>query len=216
MRKVVVFDDGRGGEIIADYIYDELPIEVIKVIDRQNGSYAEKSGGEIRLLTEKQLKDHIGKVDVIILANSEISLAAKDYLSRNYPEQKFIGYGDNLEELITILKEAMIIIPKNASRMDKYQLTKVQFDGDILEERTEIRQTGGSFSGVVIIYDTNYIGKTSLIKETIGKKVKIIDFRRSLLRELCLALGLRGVDGHSPRDKFGLKNFAGLKNAPGS
>ncbi len=91
MLKVAVFDNGWGGELVANFLSKELKmIEVIKVIDWHTTAYNSKSPYEIYQLALLQLEPYINKVDLIVLGGYVVSLAY-EYLARNFPEQKIVG-----------------------------------------------------------------------------------------------------------------------------
>lgn len=91
MLKVVVFDGGWGGEIVANYLEEELGIvEIIRVIDWKNTPYDEKSAEEIAGLAEENLQKYFGKVDLIVMGGYATGLAI-NRLSEKHPEQTFIG-----------------------------------------------------------------------------------------------------------------------------
>ncbi len=95
MLKIVVFDGGWGGELIADYLQNELNIiEIVRVIDWKNAPYDEKSEKEVCQLVEHALLPYIGKYDAIILGGYITSLAFSS-LKQRFPHQKFIGMGIN-------------------------------------------------------------------------------------------------------------------------
>lgn len=95
MLKIVVFDTGWGGELVADYLGQELEVvEVVRVIDWGGGAYNDRTRAEIDCLVEENLRSYIGQVDLIVLGGYVVSLAA-EYLCERYPEQKFVGMGVN-------------------------------------------------------------------------------------------------------------------------
>ena len=102
MLKIVVFDGGWGGEIVASYLRRELEmVEVIKAIDWRNIPYEEKSLGEIYILTKKYLAPYIGKVDLIVLGGYTVSTALGQ-LQAEYPQQNFISVGISYKCLLNL------------------------------------------------------------------------------------------------------------------
>lgn len=100
MLKIVVFDSGWGGELVADYLDKELGVvEVIRVIDWANAPYENKTVEEIVDLAECHLRNYIGKVDAIVLGGYVVSLAL-DALKSRYPKQKFVGLGINYDKIL--------------------------------------------------------------------------------------------------------------------
>ncbi len=99
MLKVVVFDSGYGGDVVADYLSDELGIvEVVRVIEAnlslENGSLA-----QIYHFSKACLRTYVGKVDLIVLGGYVVSLAL-ELLEREYPQQKFISVGVNYYRIL--------------------------------------------------------------------------------------------------------------------
>lgn len=91
MLKIVVFDGGWGGEVVANYLEEELNVvEIVRVIDWKNAPYDEKSVEEITKFAEENLQEFFGKVDLIVLGGYAASLA-KETLCEKHPEQKFVG-----------------------------------------------------------------------------------------------------------------------------
>ena len=69
MLKVVVFDNGYGGEFFADLLKEELPvIEIIRVIDWRHAKEIQESPRKARQLAKDALRPYIGRVDLIIFA----------------------------------------------------------------------------------------------------------------------------------------------------
>lgn len=91
MLKIVVFDGGWGGELVADYLEYELGVvEVVRVIDWQNAPYDRLDLAEMQRLVERHLRRYIGHVDVIVLGGFVVS-ECLEYLRGRHPEQCFVG-----------------------------------------------------------------------------------------------------------------------------
>ncbi len=100
MLKIVVFDGGYGGKVVAKYLSEELGVVDVKcVIDKQYNLYDVRSHTQICRLIEKSLRKHIGKVDLIVLGGYTVSLAI-DYLRDRYTEQKFVSVGVNYYRIL--------------------------------------------------------------------------------------------------------------------
>lgn len=100
MLKILVFDGDGGGEIVSDFLAEELNVvEVNHIIDRSHGSYESKTLSEIQQLTESYLKPHIYQVDLIVLGGYTVSLALQ-YLQEKYPQQKFVGLSVNYHRIL--------------------------------------------------------------------------------------------------------------------
>ena len=100
MLKVVVFDSGWGGELVADFLMEELTtVEVVRVIDWAHAPYCGKSVAEICELVDTALQRYIGEVDLIILGGYAVSLAL-EFLCEKYPRQKFVGMEVNYDLIL--------------------------------------------------------------------------------------------------------------------
>jgi len=100
MLKIVVFDSGWGGELVADYLERELGVvEVVRVIDWANAPYENRSLAEITQLVEQNLQSYIGQVDVIVLGGYVVSMALSK-MHELYPQQKFVGLGINYDLIL--------------------------------------------------------------------------------------------------------------------
>lgn len=117
MLKIVVFDDGWGGELVADFLMQELKIaEVIRVIDWARSPYSNRSCAEIYNLIIGHLEPYIGTVDAIVLGGYTVSLAINE-LRAKFPNQVFVGMGINYDlilrsrnslENVVILAESLV------------------------------------------------------------------------------------------------------------
>lgn len=93
MKKIAVFDTGFGGELFADRLEAELSIvEVIRVIAWRHAVRIEQHPREARRISEEVLRPYIGNVDLLVIANYQISATSLSYLRRKYPRQKFVGF----------------------------------------------------------------------------------------------------------------------------
>jgi len=207
--KIVVFDSGYGGEFIADFLEEELPMEVERVIDFKNAPYEDKKEVEIRELVERALQDYIGRATVIVLAEAGVTLAAQQYLEGKYPNQKFVGYGRNLEEILQKVKDLVVLTTGETRRTERYKMlvkgrelaqpecrnwARLIDDGELTKEMVQ-EELGEIQAGTMAIYSTNFLDAEPMIREAVGRRVFIIDFRQPLLRDVCTALGLKGKDG---------------------
>lgn len=100
MLRVVVFDSGWGGELVADFLMQELEtVEVVRAIDWAHAPYCGKSVAEICELADVALQRHIGRADLIVLGGYAVSLAL-GFLRVKYPEQEFVGMGINYDRIL--------------------------------------------------------------------------------------------------------------------
>ncbi len=98
MRKIVVFDSGWGGELVADYLMRELSVvEVIRVIDWAHRAYR---GLEPNFeITVDLLRPYIGNVDLIVLGGYAVGMMLGD-LERTFPAQAFVAPSVNYDKIL--------------------------------------------------------------------------------------------------------------------
>lgn len=100
MLKVVVYDGGWGGELVADYLGRELTtVEIIRVIDWAHAPYDGRGLLEIVELAEANLRDYIGEVAAIVLGGYVVSMVL-EILKQRHPEQIFVGLGVNYDRIL--------------------------------------------------------------------------------------------------------------------
>lgn len=100
MLKVVVYDGGWGGELVADYLGRELTtVEIIRVIDWVHAPYDGRDLLEIVELVEANLQDYIGEVAAIVLGGYVTSMVL-EILKQRHPEQIFVGLGVNYDRIL--------------------------------------------------------------------------------------------------------------------
>lgn len=261
MLKIVVFDGGWGGETVANYLHRELQtVEIKRIIDWQNAPYEEKSTLEVCELADQALCDQIGKADLIVLGGYTSSLAL-EYLSKKYPEQKFVGMSINYhrilnsatypervtvlvndylirsqlgEEIRNNLPYSYITIPDSRgweelanigelsnevlrAELEPYFRTAARppklDDAEknlplaevIKNQKKRLAYTAGTeevwpiekriHSDVVLILNTNFWDVKPILEEVFGYQVRVMDFRKKLLHDVCTALNLLGLDG---------------------
>ncbi|MBQ9029404.1 hypothetical protein IJ114_01380 [Candidatus Saccharibacteria bacterium] len=211
LRKVVVFGDKRGKDIIGDMIENELPVEVIKVDDIGNNAKGDASESEIRERAIAALTPYMGKVDVVVLANADVMLAAEDSLKRMWPKQRIVGYGKNLPNIFRNENAVRILAPNIVKRMTKYRKIKIDYPNVDISERclknyseSEIAKNLGDFrGGTVVLCAVDLIRVKREIQEKVKWRATVVDMRESMLRDVCLALGLKGLDGRRTRELEG-------------
>lgn len=95
MLKIVVYGRGRGGEVVAEYLEEELGvIEVIRVID---WAPAEAVGEEWLARAERNLARFWGRVAAIVLADTRDIYLRR--LQTSHPEQKIVALGVNKAQI---------------------------------------------------------------------------------------------------------------------
>lgn len=98
MRRIVVFDTGWGGELVADYLARELSVvEVVRVIDWGHEVY---SGLALDIDAAIQcLVPYIGRVDAIVLGGYTVGIMLQALRSA-YPEQVFVAPSINYDRIL--------------------------------------------------------------------------------------------------------------------
>lgn len=213
MLKVVVFDNGYGGEFFADLLKEELPvIEIIRVIDWRHAKEIQESPRKARQIAKNALRPYIGKVDLIIFANYLLSLTSVNYFCRHYKNQRFIGI--NLKKPDSSSKKDVILLTTKAvtktvgyysyllrnRRKTKTVVleswpTKID-DGELT--KTEIEQALRGFikdrcgSKEVVLGCSQFYDVKPELKNIFGHNLKIYDGFNETIREVCKTLKVRG------------------------
>ncbi len=222
LKKVVVFDSNISGGLIGDMIENELPVEVIRVNDLAHAPYFDKSESEIRELTERAIKPYISRVDLIILAEPEVTLTSENYLKKKYPTQKFVGYGKSLPQVIRKEKIVRILTTPAVRRTTRYQQMKAACFGTKISERECIEwhenisrygtidktveneiidlAVAGFKEGLIVIYTTEVMRIAEKIRDRLRWRGTVVDMRNILLRDVCSKLNFKGLDGKLKRD----------------
>lgn len=93
MLKIVVYDGGRGGELFAKHLKEQLPlVEIIPIIDKAHPELLRCGKRKARAIVCEAIASHVGKVDLIVIANHFIAATSLEYFRKKYPGQKFIGF----------------------------------------------------------------------------------------------------------------------------
>lgn len=119
MLKIVVFDGGWGGELVADYLEHELGVvEVVRVIDWQNAPYDQLDLAEICSLAERHLRRYIGRADLIVLGGFAVSECLQQ-LRQRYPKQRFVGMEVDFHQITrsrVLLEDLMVLVDDGICR----------------------------------------------------------------------------------------------------
>lgn len=98
VRRILVFDSGWGGELVADYLTRELGVvEIVRVIDWKHKFYADGT-----LDTDEAigcLAPYVGTVDLVVLGGY-VAGTLLSVLSEAYPEQLFVAPGVNYDKVL--------------------------------------------------------------------------------------------------------------------
>lgn len=212
MIKIVVFDSGYGGEMVADLLEEELPIaEIIRVIDWRNADKILASSRSARHTAEKALEKYIGKVDLIIFANHLLSATSLKYFRRKYKNQKFLGL--RLVQPTTFIKRNSIILTTKAltKSLDyhKYMMqhrhnaktlclddwVELIDDGELT--RDEIRSTIEKYIAnetpeEIVLACSQFSDIKNDLRYIFGNNVRINDSFRDVITDVCKILRIRG------------------------
>ena len=214
LKKVVVFDNGYGGELFANYVEDEMPIlEVIRVIDWLGSANFYKNSYQARHETLSSLRPYLGRVDLIMVANHLVSETSLKFLRHKYPDQKFSGF--TIEKPITSKAERALILTTKASydtfehRAIKRRLglktrelicdhwAKLIDEGSLT--RAIIEQDLAKFQAfkpqLIIIGCAQLVEIKPILRRIYGPTVGISDGYKTALKSICKELGLRGGSG---------------------
>lgn len=255
MLRVVVYDGGWGGEVVARFLTEELGmVEVVRVIDWNHAPYENKTVKEVCQLARQNLARYIGRVDLIVLGGYAVT-AALEELRGAFPTQTFVGVNADCRRLLKSrmfprrvallmsevtrdsgvcqavqceLPSAEMVVPEcvgwealaNGHHLVPAILRR-ELGGDfalvkrpgktarrqsLLEQiRAEkaaggvVRESRGIQVDMVILLETYLWEVKTEIEELFGWRVRVIDFREQLLRDVCVALKLLGVDGRQSR-----------------
>ena len=220
MLKVVVFDSGWGGELVADYIEEELAVvEVTRVIDWKNAPYSNKNKRQICALSEEALKPYLGKVDVIVLAGYVISTMSLEYLSKKYPKQKFVGMRLDVKRFLrhSDYHQIMVLASSTTFVSGWYQKVRMNLeksgikiieleenhwiklidDGEMNSEILEhdLYSRLDNETEAIFLADTHFWDIKDDLEEDYKWRGRVLDERQFVLHDLCLELGFKGLDG---------------------
>lgn len=216
MLKIAVFGSGWGGDVVADYLDENLGVvEVVRVIDSQNSDqYIQKSKWNNLRLVEMALKPYVGEVDVIVLASFATRTVMKCLCGR-YPQQRFIQVDWPEEHLNGAMQHnVMILTEKKVRKSFDYRCWRRKLNGEKVIEpncdrwlrmidegkwsRQMLRQELAPYRNKRI--DTVILGSTRLwdreeqIAQALGWQTFVIDTKKILLKKVCQALNLAGVN----------------------
>ncbi len=104
MLKIVVFDGGWGGEVVANYLRSQLSVvDIVRAIDWNHAPYDNIDLAKVREYTEECLLEYIGRVDLIVLGGYTVATTL-DFLRLKYPQQKFTSVGVNYYRVLRASK----------------------------------------------------------------------------------------------------------------
>ena len=217
MIKVVVFDGGYGGEILADRLEKELPvIEVIRVIDWRNAESLLQSTHAARRVAVKALKPYAGRVDLIIVANYLVSLSGLKFLRKAFPHQKIIGLklpqeitNESGKRPLILATQAVLRTPSVRKFLIKLRLRgrirvvvqdtwpSLIDDGELDRVTIELalREKGivrGTAWKEILLLCSQFYDIVPDLRQILGTRIKISDGLDATIREAEKVLKIRG------------------------
>lgn len=195
--KIVIFDTGTGGELFTQYYQRFNPkAEVLTVIDKDNSPYGGKNEDEIFELTDRAIRKHVGKVDIIVLACNTATAVAIDKLRSKYPKQVFIGFEPMLKTAakLTETGKVMVLATNATKNAKRYKDLKSRFsEVCVVEPRCDswaVLIDNGAFTqkdannalgklldgvDVIILACTHYVKVSDGIQQIVGSNITIIN-----------------------------------------
>lgn len=208
MLKIVIFDSGYGGELLADYLESELPVlNIIRVIDWRHAEESQNSAKSARTSAEKSLKPYISKVDLIIFANYFLTATSLKYFQRKYKDQQFIGI--HMVHPGTFRRKTHVFTTKAMSKTLLYKIfvRKIRGETLILDDWPILIDDGELGHGKmkrdltrnlpvrpsqIILACSQFADVKDELRRALGHNVKIIDNFDEVLRQTCQTLKIRG------------------------
>lgn len=223
MHKIVVFDSGWGGELVADHIQSELPfLDIIRVIDWPHAPYHHYSHPKILSLIEAALRPYWSRVEAVVLAGYIPSLVHQA-LQLHHPEIKIVPMRlENLRWKYGPVKKTLLLAdsrlkspPNSYPRLYEHLQTKsTEIITPNCDHWTKLIDEGlitdcdptlspylatntshHNRIDAVFLANTHFWLLEPHLIDLLGWQITVIDGRRELMHDLCRALGLRGVDG---------------------
>lgn len=209
MLKIVIFDSGYGGELLADYLENELPImDMIRVIDWTHVSQIRHSARSARRAAEQALRPYINRTSLIIFADYLLTATSLKYFRRKYPHQNFIGL--ELHHPCNFKHQTHIFTTKALARTASYKKFTRQIKGKtvILDDWPLLIDDGELGQGKIrrdlakalkedkptqiILACSQFVELEDELRHIFGHNLKIINNFDETLRETCRVLRIRG------------------------
>lgn len=208
MLKIVVFDSGYGGELLADYLESRLPVvEITREIDWRNAESSQHSAKIARRAAERSLRPHLNRVDLIIFANYLLSTTSLKYFRRKYPHQAFLGI--KLEHPGNYKPSTYILATSALAKTISYKLfvhrikgkTLILDDWPILIDDGELghSKVRRDLSTImpdkpdqIILGCSQFVDLEDELRRVLGHNVKILNNFEEVFRQTCRTLKIRG------------------------
>ena len=208
MIKIVIFDSGYGGELLADYLESELPVvSIVRVIDWHHAEEIQSSPKKARLYAEQALKPYINKAGLIIFANYLVSNTSLKYFKRKYKNQQFLGI--EFHHPANFKRETHIFTTKALTKTTRYKRfvhqikarTVVLDDWPILIDdgelghgkiRRDLKTVSENKPTQIILACSQFVDLKDELRRLFGHNLKIIDNFDDVFRDTCHLLKIRG------------------------
>ncbi len=131
--RLIVFDSGLGGEIVARRLARLHPKdEIITVLDQTNLPYGNKPPKTITRLCETALLPYFGHSNVIVLACNSATATSIDYLRRRYSDEVFVGFEPMIKPAAAATRSRVIAVLATPAtlRSQRYQILKRRWAAD--------------------------------------------------------------------------------------
>ena len=202
--RILVYGSRKSVWAIARFLESELPIETEKLISAMEFEGA--CSAEIDEGTENELRDKIGRYDVIVLADPINALKMNERLNRKYPKQKFVGYGWGLARMIKKYRTIFILASREVRRTEEYQKMKAECQGvEIMESdgggwielirgkcptKEEIMERVKSACGAPILVLHQGLPWNE-VREIVDWRGEVVDMEEQILAGIKAELGLK-------------------------
>lgn len=209
MLKIVIFDTGYGGELLADYLESELPVmDIVRIIDWTHADQIRRSAKSARRIAEQSLRPYINRVNLIIFADYFLTATSLKYFRRKYPHQSFIGL--ELHHPCSFKYKTHIFTTKALARTILYKKFIHQIKGKtvILDDWPLLIDDGELGHGKIrrdlskalkeeqptqiILACSQFVELEDEFRRIFGRNLKIINNFDEVLRDACHVLKIRG------------------------
>lgn len=208
MLKIVIFDSGYGGELLADYLEAELPVmEIIRAIDWRHADKIQKSARAARKFAEQALGPYLGKVNLIIFANYLLSATSLKYFRRRYPEQTFLGIKP--EHPCNYKPSTYVLTTSALARTIPYKIFVHKIKGKTLilddwptliddgelghaKTRRDLADLKSKKPDQLILACSQFVDLEDELRRILGHNIKILNNFSEIFHQTCHVLKIRG------------------------
>ena len=225
MLRIVIFDSGYGGELLADRLKEELPVaEIVRVIDWRNAKKLQSSARAARSVARSALRPYIGRVDLIVFANYLLTATSLKYFQRKFRGQKFLGVG--LTHPGTFCKQHTLILTTTAlAKTMSYRRYLLQLrrkvdtlcldtwpelidDGELTYDEIRYRlekffEKKGYVSDEIILACSQFKDIENSLRQVTRNRAKIYDSSDDVVCKTCQVLKIRGGAVRKSKRKSG-------------